>query len=408
MRSEWRTNLWMAIELLLVSVVLFVLADKIYTVVATLNEPLGYDTEHCYILKVRELSEAAPDYKKYESEDDRYADLLSLKSRIIERPEIASATMSSNAHPYNRNNSMIQVSIDTFSMSDSPFIQRTVDPDFFKVFRITGANGESPEELGDVLKKELVIVSDNALRLRYGIESLVGLYGKHMAFPSGDTIPLRTSFKPLKYSDYSSIHGWSGRSMFQIFNRYYLGFMEGISVRVNDNMDHDFIERLMTDADRHLRVGNWYVASVESFGTIKEEYNRSSEAETRNTVVCALFLLFNIFLGILGTYWFRTQQRVREIALRMVSGAGRGDVFRRIFGEGQLLLLIVTPAAIIIDYLLAKNEFTTWYVEYFEPVRFCASVLIAWGLMAAMISVGTYFPARRAMRVSAAEALKSE
>ena len=32
MRAEWRANIWMALEMLLVSVVLFVLADKIYTV----------------------------------------------------------------------------------------------------------------------------------------------------------------------------------------------------------------------------------------------------------------------------------------------------------------------------------------------------------------------------------------
>ena len=86
MRAEWRSNIRMAVELLLVSVVLFVLADKIYTVVATLNEPLGFNTEHCYIIKVREVSEAAPDYKAYESGDDRYRDLLTLKERVLARP----------------------------------------------------------------------------------------------------------------------------------------------------------------------------------------------------------------------------------------------------------------------------------------------------------------------------------
>ncbi|MDE6380147.1 MAG: ABC transporter permease [Muribaculaceae bacterium] len=408
MRAEWRANIWMAVELLLVSVVMFVLADKIYTVIATLCEPLGFNTEHCYVLKVREVSDAAPGYVKYENGSDKYKDLLTLKERILARPEISAATISSNAHPYNPNNSMMQIDIDTFSMADSPLLARTVDPDFFKVFRIEGANGETPERLGEILEKERIIPSDNALLRKYGIRSLKDLYGKQMILGGSDTLTLRASFKPMKYSDYGTIHGWAGASMFNRFHPSYMNFMEGISVRVNDNMDKDFAEKLMKDADRELRVGNWYVASVQSFDFIKEDFNRSEKASIRNVIICALFLLVNIFLGILGTYWFRTQQRVKEIALRMVSGATRGDIFRRILGEGQILLLLVTPLAIIIDYLLTINEFTSWYDGYFEPMHFCVSVIAAWVLMAIMIAVGIYFPARRAMSISPAAAMKTD
>lgn len=408
MRAEWRANIWMAVELLLVSVVMFVLADKIYTVIATLCEPLGFNTEHCYVLKVREISEAAPDYVKYESNDDRFKDLLTLKERILARPEISAATISSNSYPYNPNSSSNQLDIDTFSMADSPLLTRTVDPDFFKVFLIEGANGETPEQLSEILQKERIIPSDNALLRKAGIRSLKDFYGKQMVYGGSDTLTLRASFKPMKYSDYGTIHGWAGASMFNRFHPSYMSFMEGISVRVNDNMDKDFSEKLMADADKELRVGNWYVASVQSFDFIKEDFNRGEKTAVRNVIICALFLLVNIFLGILGTFWFRTQQRNREIALRMVSGATRGDIFRRIVGEGQILLLIVTPIAVIIDFLLTHYEFTSWYDGYFEPMHFCVSVLAAWVLMAVMIAVGIYFPARRAMDISPAAAMKTD
>ena len=92
----------------------------------------------------------------------------------------------------------------------------------------------------------------------------------------------------------------------------------------------------------------------------------------------------------------------------MVSGATRSDIFRRIIGEGQILLLLVTPIAIVIDWLLTVYEFTSWYDGYFEPVHFCVSVLVAWALMALMIAIGVFFPARRAMAISPAAAMKSE
>ncbi|MDE6018451.1 MAG: ABC transporter permease [Muribaculaceae bacterium] len=408
MLAEWRANIWMAIELLLVSVVLFFLADNIYTVIATLNEPLGFNTDHCYVLRVKELAEVSPDYKAYESREDRYKDLLTLKERILARPEVEAATWSSNAIPYNPNNSTSQLDIDTFSMADAPMLIRRVDPDFFKVFKIEGANGETAEQLGEILLKERIIPSDNALRRKAGIRSLKEMYGKQMVLGGHDTLTLRASFKPMKYNDYATVHGWAGASMFERINGHYLGFMEGISVRVKDNMDKDFQENLMADADKRLRVGNWYVASVDSFDFLKDEFNRNSVAEMRNVIICALFLLVNIFLGILGTFWFRTQQRKREIALRMVSGATRSDIFKRIVGEGEILLLSVTPFAIVIDYLLTHYEFTSWYDGYFEPVHFCVSVLAAWILMALMIGVGIYFPARRAMSISPAAAMKSE
>lgn len=408
MRAEWRANIWMAVELLIVSVVLFVLADKIYTVVATLCEPLGFNAEHCYVIKAREVSEAAPDFVKYESGEDRYRDLLTLKERILARPEISAATISSNAIPYNPNSSTEQLDIDTFSMADAPLLVRRVDPDFFKVFQVEGAHDQTPEELGEILQRERIVPSDNALLRKAGIRSLKPLYGKQMVLSGSDTMTLRASFKPMKYNDYSTVHGWAGASMFERFHPHMMGFMEGISVRVKDNMDKDFVEKLMADADKELRVGNWYVASVQSFDFIKEDFNRNSATETRNVVICALFLLVNIFLGILGTYWFRTQQRVKEIALRMVSGATRADVFRRILGEGQILLLLVTPIAIIIDYFLTIYEFTSWYDGYFSPMHFFVSVIVAWALMAMMIAIGIYFPARRAMSISPAAAMKTD
>lgn len=409
MRAEWRANIWMALEMLLVSVVLFVLADKIYTVIATISEPLGFDTEHCYILRVRELSEAAPEYREYDNQGERWSDLLTLKQRLQARPEISAVTMSSNAIPYNPNNSMNQLDIDTFSMADSPLLRRAVDSDFFKVFRIEGANGETAEQLGEILQQERIIPSDNALLRKAGIRSLKGLMGKQMIYGGNDTLTLRASFKPMKYSDYQTVHGWAAASMFENFNpRWYLSFMEGLSVRVKDNLDKDFMEKLMADADGELKVGNWYIASVESFDSIRDNYNRNAKAETRNTIICALFLLVNIFLGILGTFWFRTQQRKREIALRMVSGATKGDVFRRTITEGQIMLLLVTPIAIVIDYFLTIYEFTSWYDGYFQPMHFCVSVFAAWALMALMILIGIYLPARRAMATSPAAAMKTD
>ena len=68
------------------------------------------------------------------------------------------------------------------------------------------------------------------------------------------------------------------------------------------------------------------------------------------------FLLLNNFLGLLGTFWFRTQQRRSEIALHKAHGATDRAIFSRLLSEGILLLAIVTPVALLIDYNLAHLE----------------------------------------------------
>ena len=410
MCNEWRTNIWMGIELLIVSVVLFVLTDKIYTTLSTINEPLGFNAEHCYLLDVRTISEASPEYVKYADDDAATTDLLTLLDRIKVRPEITAAAISRNAYPYNPNSSSIQVDIDTFSMADRPLLLRNIEPDFFKVFQIEGAEGESPELLAEALKRNKALISDNALRGKAGIKTLKPFYGRQIVLrDNDDTLELRNTVKPVRYSDYRSAYDYDGASVFTLITKAHYPYANEVTVRVRDNLDKDFAETLMADADDYLRVGNWYIASVRSFDFIGKQYNSAPKAATRNTIVCALFLLVNIFLGILGTFWFRTRQRMKEIALRMACGATRSDIFRRILGEGELLLLVVTPVAVAIDYGLAHYELTTWYAGgFFEPLRFILSILIAWGLLALMVAVGIYFPARRGMHIHPAVALKAE
>ena len=45
-KNEWRNNLWLALELLVVSVVMWFVVDYLYTRTATYLEPRGFDISH--------------------------------------------------------------------------------------------------------------------------------------------------------------------------------------------------------------------------------------------------------------------------------------------------------------------------------------------------------------------------
>ncbi len=51
-KNEWRNNLWLALELLVVSVVMWFVVDYLYTGAATYLEPRGFDISHCYLIEM--------------------------------------------------------------------------------------------------------------------------------------------------------------------------------------------------------------------------------------------------------------------------------------------------------------------------------------------------------------------
>jgi putative ABC transport system permease protein len=213
------------------------------------------------------------------------------------------------------------------------------------------------------------------------------------------------SIQPPRYSDYQQ-----ARDSYSILYKlsWYSSLIE-LCVRVRPDQDHDFAERLRADATKQLRVGNVFIADIRSFDDIRRNFQQAQSNQLRNYVTGMSFLLLNIFLGLLGTFWFRTQQRRGEIALHKVHGATSRVVFTRLLTEGILILTLVTLPALIIDYFLTDMELNSWHNgTTFEPTRFIVCAAITYLLIALMIAVGIGIPARRAMQVQPAEALHDE
>lgn len=405
-RNEWRGNLWLALELLVVSVVLWYIIDMLYCSLATYNEPRGFDTGHCYLIEMGVLTDKSPDYK---SGTDWHDDILTLAERLRHRPEVEAVSLSQNSYPYNGSNSTDPVQYDTLR-SPGWTIRRLVTPDFVRVFRYRGAQGETPEQLAEMLRKGEFLASDNLYR-RYGIR-MTSLVGKdfHLFGDTTYSFRLGAALQNVRYSDFQQARSsYSFVYNIEQLDRGFINPDNELCVRVKENMDKDFIARLKADSESQYRIGNIYIADIRSFTDIRRSYQQSMMNELRNYTVGMAFLMLNIFLGLLGTFWFRTQQRRGEIALHKAMGATDGAVFGRLMSEGLFLLLAVTVPAVIIDVLLAHFELNSWRngttLEW-PRMAFCAAATFV--LIAAMIGIGIDIPARRAMKVQPAEALHDE
>ena len=404
-KNEWRGNTWLALELLLVSVVMWYITDTLYCSTATYLEPRGFNTDHCYLISMGKLNEKSPDCVAYQKGDEK-RDVLELLNRLQRRPDVEAASLSQNSYPYNRNNSTTSMQLQGDSVIVGGwFIRRMVTPDFVRVFRYEGVNGEKPEQLAQMLEEDKILASENIYD-PYG-RKLRDYQGKpfHWGGDTTNTQILGAALKPVRYDDFEQARFCY--SMVAKMTR--ADVSQELCVRVRPEHDNDFIARLKADSESQYRIGNIFISDIRSFKDIRRNFQQAQSNGIRNLVTGMAFLLVNIFLGLFGTFWFRTQQRKGEIALHKAHGATNGMVFTRLLSEGWLLLLIITPIALIIDFNLAHAELNSWRngttLEW-DRLLFCAG--ISFVLIALMIAIGIGIPAQKAMKIDPADALHNE
>ena len=408
-KNEWQSNTWLALELLVVSVVMWYVVDYIYTQVATTLEPKGFDIEHCYLIEMGLLTDKSPDYIPDQSNEEQRKDVLEMLERLKHRPDVEAVSLSQNSYPYNGSNSTGMVQHDTLV---SPYwtIRSLVTPDFVRVFRYRGTRGETPEQLAAMLEDDNRFLASDNLYRSYNVP-LTSLVGKpfYLFGDTTKTVTLGAALQNVRYCDFAE-----GSTSYRMVYKLPSGWMNNATalewcVRVRPDQDHGFIERLKADSEKLYRVGNIFIAEVRSFADIRNNYQRGWDSRLRGYMAGIGFLLLNIFLGLLGTFWFRTQQRRGEMALHKVHGATGQAVFCRLLCEGLLLLALVTPLALLIDYNLAHMELNSWRngttLEW-DRLLLCAALSFAG--MALMIAIGIAIPARKAMQVQPAEALHDE
>ena len=430
-RNEWRANLWLAVELLVVFAVMWYLVDWTYVTVRTWLQPMGFDTEHCYELTFNRLT---PQAEGYQPGDDAEADmrnLLEIVERLRHRPGVEYAAVSQNSIPYVDGSNGFNLRIDSVLTTG---MLRWGQPDYFRMFRVQGVavlaeDGRkmfttSSDSLAEVLHRSdrHVIVSRNYVSAgryaRLGYADALPLLGYECDYTQSDgtySFKIAGICEPMRWSHFETSEQWGGPivgyelrdpDVINLGNPLYVQ----VSLRLKPDADTgtDFMEELLDDADRLYSLGNIFLLDVQPFTELQRTLEMDDMNEARTQLCIVGFLLLNIFLGVIGTFWFRTQHRRPEIALRMAFGSTRRGVFSRLVGEGLLILTAAAVPAALIAFNIGLAELVDVERMAFDAGRFVVAVLGSWLLMAAMIVLGVWYPARRAMKIQPAEALHDE
>lgn len=409
--NERRSNGWLWTELLIVFVVLWFVVDWTYVTARTYYEPVGFDITDTYYLELSLKNNKSDSYIPKDKKSTTLGqDITELTNRLRRLPEVEAVSVSSNARPYIGSNSGMMLRIDTIVRNP---LRRPMTPDFFQVFRYQSADGRGYQPLVQALKNGNVVVSENLWpddfkgdRTLLGRE-VVNVDDSTEVFKIGgvSTKVRYNDFWP-NYSDRYIAIAFPEKEMAELNGEFYPSNIE-VCLRVKPGTAKDFPEHLMNLSSSQLSVGNLFILKVHDYENIRNDFQQGSYNQVQVRFWMMGFLLMNILLGIVGTFWFRTQHRHSELALRVAVGSSRMQLWNRLNSEGLMLLSLAALPAAVICYNIGHLDLTDGYMEW-GIARFLITFAISYFLMALMILAGIWFPARQAIRIQPAEALREE
>lgn len=431
--NQRKMNGWIFLELLVVSFFLWMVIDPIYVITANRSIPKGYNSHGLYVVNVGQRSAGEAAYRAEAATDSmRQSDYLHLVYLLRNQPEVAHCCIApAQSIPSGRSWSGGQLFTDTASaaannQSEGHYVHVLQFPvllegeeQLLDLFGITDARTGGRVIIPDQPDGKILLSRDAARRL-FGKADAIGrkLY-------RGDKKEYEVAGI---YNDYKYVSCWQPYPSFAEFKRGVkssgrMQYSYQLLIRLKQGADEQaFCRRFREEVMPACNVGNFYFSGIESIDHLNQERERNLGIVNKMRLQTALagFALLCIFLGMVGTFWIRSQARRQEIGVMRSMGASQGRICRQFLTESWLLLTIafVVTIPLLWHYFQFEGFYQVQQSGHLVPnptywqnqpgTRFVILMLLDYLLLLLISLTGTYIPTRRAARVLPCEALRDE
>ena len=404
-------NIWIFLELLLVTAMLWVMADSLLVDTYTYRQPIGVDTQHTYLLSYGLTDDATE--LGIEQNTQVTQDLLQLLRNLRQCPEVEAVSLSNIAVPYtySRGWSGLMPVEDTASISYA-YRVRYVDLEYFRVFKVKDKEGRPLYD--QVLKNPGEIVLSDTLDEIFFPEGS-GRTQREVKWGPKSTESMKVSavsapLKEMDFDTYQPTYYYVWRTEQDFLNevaendiRFY-----NCLFRMKKDYSQQEMEAFLQQESERLQVGNVYVSSVKPISEYRADMLKPRLDNQKKKIAMVGFMLVNIFFGIVGTFWLRTQSRRAEIGLRAALGASKRQLRRELFLEGLFLLALTLPFLLIFWVNMLYLDMPDTYRLAYTWWRFLITLSVSYLLMGGMIYLGIRIPANKITRMNPAETLHYE
>lgn len=409
--NQRKQNSWIFAELALVLLAVFMITDAGYSKYTLYHQPLGYDISHCWRLH---LEEKEPGNEGYMGEDERGAKcwehITELTQRLMNTGEVEAVGCSFYSCPYSQGNSWTNIEpagADSINGYSESIHRQLGDAGFFEVFGIRDVNGTRIRDLENPGKDEIIITEKVAEKFFGNKEPR----GRLVSSGELDEVPVLAVAPTIREDDFQVATPTfyiktSPSTMAELFEVYRPSSLE-YSVRMKGDKTQAEMEQWLASLGDRLTSGNVYVNAVTGFEEMRSNQIEGTMTDWQMMQLIIVFLLLNVFFGVTGTFWMRTQARRSETGLRMAIGASKGRIISWLNIEGLFILLLACIPIAVIIFNFSYIDLLDTSVPY-TVGRWLTEIFISLGILSLMIVLGIAVPARWIMKEQPAEALHYE
>jgi len=417
---------WLFVELIAVTVISWYVLDRLVVLTYQYDEPLGYDIERlCIVSTGKDILPGTDN----QTRDEQNSDFKGLLDQIRALPQVERAT------PVDPSN-LMDCDFMGYSGIPSPYggtyysfrVHYITGQEFFETFGITTDAGEKgAENLSNL---------DSNVHEKVITRSLASI-----EYPDKNPMEVTDSIYQAKTADNPDLEYWeipdrvvgivdNVKPKSTVYGNYGIEFhpisqvsMEAgswnIAIRLKPDVNvNSFVTQMNSSIDEY-RSGKAKAIDVRSYADISEEFqNCESGPERRLDVIFSLFFLFNVCLGVTGTFWMMTRKRSEEVGVLRAYGSSRTGILSMLINEAVILAFVawIIGCVLWLYYALEAGLFmgeisngglvTSW-VESF-PLHFAIISGIILVLIIISVIIGVAGPGYKLSRIEPVDALRDE
>ncbi len=381
-----RRNILVFIELFMISLVLVNLSVYLVNMVTILRIRNCYDTKNVILINIEKKNDEDPVLTEQS--------FMNLKKVLSANTFVEDVSISNNAIPYNYSvhSTDFMHDSDRFNLS-----LREVDIDYAKVMKVVPLKGRWFDE-SDIGKAVLPIVVSREIDEKYFNGEAVG---KRIT-EDKTAYEIVGIVERFKRSDIESPHPSGFRFNEKVKAQEYWGV--AVLIRTREGMTEAMLAVAESQVYSTINPENWTIQSLNSMENMREQQNTSSSQGYYLSVIIALFIIINVFLGTIGILWYNTNLRIHEIGIKRTLGSTGSGIKRTLITEN----MVIAGLGLLVVILIMIQIPVPFLRRAPEPGVLSAAIRISVVSMGILVLLSTWIPASLAAKIHPAVALKTE
>jgi putative ABC transport system permease protein len=272
-----------------------------------------------------------------------------------------------------------------------------VSPDYFRIVQTPLVRGRFFSETDLADKMPVAIVDESTARRFWPNRDAVGRrlgLGKYSTYPWLTVIGIIKDIK----QDGLDVNGVP-----HIYTSVFQDKGRNMNLVLRTSLPASFLEEQIRSEIQSIDPG----LPIYNVRSLDEVMKRSLAPRRFSAELVGAFAVMALLLACVGIYGllaYLVGQRSQEIGVRLALGAQRGNILKLILGQGGLLAGLGIVVGLILAAVTAPLISTLFYgIHAIDPVVFLVVPLI----LLLVSFAASYFPARRASKISPIEALRA-